>query len=111
MMAGHDFTISRVFNAPRALVFKMWADPKHRARWWHPPDAPTDGVIEEIISPERIVIVTQSDDGLPFNVVNTVTFEDLGHRTKLTVHAQLRPRSARDRRPRHGRDAFAAMTA
>ena len=29
-------TITRVFDAPRALVFKMWTDPKHVAQWWGP---------------------------------------------------------------------------
>jgi hypothetical protein len=27
---------SRVFDAPRDLVFKMWTDPKHLAPWWGP---------------------------------------------------------------------------
>ena len=29
-----EFT--RVFDAPRALVFKLWSAPEHRARWWGP---------------------------------------------------------------------------
>ena len=28
--------ITRVFDAPRALVFRAWTDPKHVARWWGP---------------------------------------------------------------------------
>ena len=28
--------ISRVFDAPPALLFKLWADPAHRVRWWGP---------------------------------------------------------------------------
>lgn len=31
-----EVTITRTFNAPRALVFKMWADPKLLAQWWGP---------------------------------------------------------------------------
>jgi uncharacterized protein YndB with AHSA1/START domain len=27
---------SRVFDAPRALVFSVWTDPKHLAQWWGP---------------------------------------------------------------------------
>ncbi|MCV4231864.1 SRPBCC domain-containing protein [Virgibacillus sp. LDC1] len=28
--------LSRVFNAPRELVFKVWTDPEHFGRWWGP---------------------------------------------------------------------------
>ena len=31
-----EVVITRVFDAPRALVFKAWTDPKHIARWWGP---------------------------------------------------------------------------
>lgn len=31
-----EITITRIFDAPRALVFKLWTDPKHMARWWGP---------------------------------------------------------------------------
>jgi uncharacterized protein YndB with AHSA1/START domain len=26
----------RVFEAPRALVWRLWAEPEHRLRWWGP---------------------------------------------------------------------------
>ena len=28
--------ISRLFDAPRALVFAMWTDPEHAKHWWGP---------------------------------------------------------------------------
>lgn len=28
--------ITRSFDAPRALLFRLWADPAHRVRWWGP---------------------------------------------------------------------------
>ena len=31
-----EFVITRVFDAPRALVWKAWTDPKHMAQWWGP---------------------------------------------------------------------------
>jgi uncharacterized protein YndB with AHSA1/START domain len=34
-MSG-DFVIVRVFDAPRALVWKAWTDPEHFMRWWGP---------------------------------------------------------------------------
>jgi uncharacterized protein YndB with AHSA1/START domain len=34
---AHDpFAISRVFDAPRALVFKAWTEPERLAQWWGP---------------------------------------------------------------------------
>jgi uncharacterized protein YndB with AHSA1/START domain len=74
--------ITRVFDAPRELVFKAWTDPKHVAQWWGPkgfenttcemnlrvggsfrlwmrgPDGtmyPCEGVFREVVVPERIV--------------------------------------------------------
>ncbi|HVY50447.1 MAG TPA: SRPBCC domain-containing protein [Devosia sp.] len=74
--------ISRVLDAPRTLVWKMFSDPFHLAQWWGPrgftnrieeldfrtggswrhvmigPDGrefPTDNVIVEVKEPERIV--------------------------------------------------------
>jgi uncharacterized protein YndB with AHSA1/START domain len=31
-----DLVITRVLAAPRALVFRMWTDEAHFARWWAP---------------------------------------------------------------------------
>jgi uncharacterized protein YndB with AHSA1/START domain len=31
-----EIITSRVYDAPRELVFKAWTDPKHIARWWGP---------------------------------------------------------------------------
>ena len=33
---GREFTITRVFDAPRELVWKAWTDPEHVARWFGP---------------------------------------------------------------------------
>jgi hypothetical protein len=34
--ADQEFVISRVFEAPQALVFEAWTEPKHMAHWWGP---------------------------------------------------------------------------
>src|SRR5947208_4604945 len=34
--AEHNITITRVFDAPRELVFKAWTDPDQVARWFGP---------------------------------------------------------------------------
>ena len=77
-----ELVITRVYDAPRELVFRAWTDPKHMARWWGPkhftnrveqmdvrpggawrivmcaPDGseyPAQGVYREIVPPERLV--------------------------------------------------------
>ena len=35
-LAECDVTVTRVFDAPRDLVFRMWTDPAHLMRWWGP---------------------------------------------------------------------------
>jgi uncharacterized protein YndB with AHSA1/START domain len=76
--------ITRIFDAPRDLVFKCWTDPEHMAKWHGPkgftstvlrnelrpggayrihmrgPDGDdhwTQGVFREIVVPERLVMV------------------------------------------------------
>ena len=34
--AGSDFVISRLLDAPRALVWKCFTDPEHMKHWWGP---------------------------------------------------------------------------
>lgn len=80
---GYTLTFTRHFAAPRALVFKLWTDPRHLAQWWGPagftnpvcefdarpggrihidmtaPDGtvyPMDGTVTEIVAPERLVM-------------------------------------------------------
>ena len=31
-----ELTITRIFDAPRELVFKAWSKPEHLMRWWGP---------------------------------------------------------------------------
>ena len=81
--------ITRVFDAPRSLVFKAWTDPAHLAQWWGPkgftnpvcevdlrlggtlrivmraPDGaehPMTGVFREITPPERLVFTNLATD-------------------------------------------------
>ena len=125
---NRELTLTRVFDAPRALVFKAWTTPAHMMRWWGPngftclscsidlrvggewrlamrsPNGIEDrqrGVFREIVEPERIVFTYQfeefagrPDSGRPMNdgaapghqTIVTVSFEDLGGKTRLTVH-------------------------
>ena len=114
--AAPELVISRVFDAPRNLVFKAWTHPEHLARWWGPkgfalvaceldvrpggawyrrmrsPEGAEyvkRGIYREIVPPERLVFtyVNEDADGsLGPETMVTVTFEDVGARTRLTLH-------------------------
>ncbi len=34
--ADRELTMTRIFDAPRELVFKAWTNPEHVAQWWGP---------------------------------------------------------------------------
>lgn len=40
-MTHRDLVITRVFDAPVALVWQAWTDPAHFKRWWGPKDFTT----------------------------------------------------------------------
>ncbi len=116
--ATRELTLTRVFDAPRSLVFKMWTDPKHMAQWWGPkgfdnpvceidvrpggklrihmrgPDGtvyPMTGIFREIKEPERLVFVAFAEDEAGtalLESVTTVTFEEQDGKTRLTVEAR-----------------------
>ena len=35
-LSDREIVTTRVFDAPRELVFKAWTDPDHLAKWWGP---------------------------------------------------------------------------
>jgi uncharacterized protein YndB with AHSA1/START domain len=39
-VAGRELTITRLFNAPRALVFDAYTKPEYLKRWWGPSQWP-----------------------------------------------------------------------
>jgi uncharacterized protein YndB with AHSA1/START domain len=116
--AERELVLTRVFDAPRALVFKMWTDPKHLAEWWGPkgftnpvcevdlkpggafrivmraPDCgeyPMKGVFREIVPPSRLVFTNLAvdKDGHPIiDGLTTVTFAEEGGKTKLTLQTR-----------------------
>jgi uncharacterized protein YndB with AHSA1/START domain len=116
---------SRVFAAPRALVFEAWTDPKHLAHWWGPNgfsitthafDFRAGGVwrfvmhgpdgrdyqnrvtFDEIVAPERIAYHHGGgDDVEPVQFRTLVTFEDLGGKTRLTMRATFPSPAERER--------------
>ena len=127
-----ELTITRIFDAPRDLVWKAWTEPERLMRWYGPknftspvskidfrvggtyvncmrsPDGKdywSTGVYREIVPLERIVltdsfadekgnVVPASHYGMegdwPLELQMTITFEDAGGKTKLTLrHAGI----------------------
>jgi uncharacterized protein YndB with AHSA1/START domain len=114
--ADRMLVLRRVFDAPRALVFKAWSSPQHMANWFGPKDftlpfCETDfrpggkyrlcmrgpdgknywveGVYREIVEPERLAFTWErsgADDPHPGNTLVTITLEDLSGKTRLTLH-------------------------
>ena len=119
MAQEKELIITRVFDAPRELIWKAWTDSKHLAQWWGPqgftnpvckldlrsggairidmrgPDGtiyPMTGIYQEIVEPERLVFTSAALDekGNPlFEVLTTITFTAQDGKTKLTVHASV----------------------
>jgi uncharacterized protein YndB with AHSA1/START domain len=118
--ADREIVASRLFDAPRELVFEMWTDPKHVAQWWGPRGFTTttyemdvrpggvwrfvmhgpDGVdyqnkivYIEVARPERLVY--SHSDGAQFHA--TVNFVDKRGRTELTVRMVFDSAAERER--------------
>jgi uncharacterized protein YndB with AHSA1/START domain len=118
--ADRVLVITRIFDAPRELVFKAWTDPRHLVHWMGPrgfrstvlhsdlraggayrihmrgpegDDHWTQGVFREIVEPERLVMVGSWVDanGNPTSpeTVLTITLEEDGGKTRLTLHQAI----------------------
>jgi uncharacterized protein YndB with AHSA1/START domain len=116
--ATREITLTRVIDAPRDLVFRMWTDPVHLAKWWGPrdftnpvceidfrpggalrivmrapdgTDYPMAGNFREIVAPERLVFTNcalDRDGNVLLDGLTTVTFAEQGRKTKLTVQTR-----------------------
>lgn len=110
-------SITRLFDAPRDLVFQAWTDPRHLAQWWGPrdftspecevdarpggaiwivmrgpdgTDYPMSGTFHEVDPPARLVFsaVAEDADGNPLlESLTTVAFAEEGGGTRVTVRA------------------------
>jgi uncharacterized protein YndB with AHSA1/START domain len=112
-VSDRELVITRLINAPRELVWKVWTDPEHVAQWWgptgftntvhemnvkpagvwrltmHGPDGrdyPNKIVFIEVVKPERLVYRHSGDEETePVNFHVTVSFEKQGNKTLLTM--------------------------
>jgi uncharacterized protein YndB with AHSA1/START domain len=115
----NEVTVTRLLNAPRAMVFKAWTDPNQVAEWWGPqqftnrirkwdaqagggidldmigPDGsvyPMSGKFQEVVPSDRLVFTSSALDpaGKPiFEVLTTITLAEVAGRTTLTMHAEV----------------------
>ena len=121
-----ELFITREFDAPRELVFRISTDPKYISQWWGPRDLTTEvdkgdmrsggewrfvhtdkdgnkygfhGVYHEVLPPSR-VIDTFEWEGLPETghvILETARYEELpGDRTKLTIQQVFQSVADRD---------------
>jgi uncharacterized protein YndB with AHSA1/START domain len=111
-----ELTISRTFDAPRALVYQAWTEARHVANWFAPDifevpectwDAvpggtlylvmegmgarfPMSGVFQEVVPQEKLVFTAATmfdEDGVPaIENITTVTFADAAGKTAVTVY-------------------------
>ncbi len=114
-----ELTITRVFNAPCSLVFRVWTQPEHFARWLGPQNFTTiacqmnvtvgglyracirspegkdhwmQGLYREVIEPERLVFTFawEDEDNRPkHETLVTVTFMEQGNQTLMTFHQAI----------------------
>lgn len=109
--SDREIIVTRVFDAPRELVFKVWTDLKNVTHWWGPRGFSTinheinlkpgglwrfimrgpDGtdyqnriLFQEIVAPERLVYIHGSDDE-PDQFHVKVTFTEVDAKTKVTL--------------------------
>lgn len=115
--ARGEFTLTRVFPAPRALVFEAWTQPEHLARWWgrhgmvlttceadardggrfrfcmrasEGEDFWVAGEYHEVVPPARLVFTCGLTSHTPsHDALWTLTFIDEGEGTRMVLHQKL----------------------
>ena len=137
---GRVMEMTRVFDAPRKVVFVAWTDPKQVAQWWGPtgftnpvceldvrvggtilihmraPDGivyPMSGVYKEIVPPERLVftsIALDKDGKAMFENLNTVIFSEHDGKTTVALHVEVLTSSAAAEQPLAGMEMGWKMT-
>jgi len=132
-----EIFITRVFDAPRDLVFKTYTDPQLIPQWWSPKIYTTvvdtmevrpggiwrfvqrdaDGNpyafhgVYHTVAPSEQLIYTFEFEGMPGHVMlDTITFEDQNGKTKLTEQAVFQSVGDRDGMLATGMEEGSAQT-
>lgn len=79
-------SFTRLLNAPRELVFKVWTDPVHLAKWWGPKGFTNPVCKADARTGGAIYIDMQAPDGVVHPM--TGTFTEVVKPSKLVFTAQ-----------------------
>ena len=121
--AEREIVVSRTIAGPRRVVFKAFTAPEHLACWfgpsgftlittafvfqpggeWHFTMHGPDGTDypnwvqwQEIVPPERLVYQQGQAPGDPDAFLSTVTLQEEGGMTRITLHGLFKTRERRD---------------
>ena len=114
MPAARDFTMTRIFDSPRALVYEAWTDPRQLARWWGPKNF-TNPICQTDVRPggaHRIVM--RGPDGVDYPIKGFYREVKENERLVLTNDLSENPESWHDivnpeRDRSKGRPSFASI--
>lgn len=122
--SDRELIVTRTFNGPAHLIFKAWTEPQLLQRWWIPKscgasfvsceaDVRTGGnyrfVFSHPAAPEPMAffgryvevipgsrLVWTNEEGADGGQVTTVTFEETGGQTLVTIHERYPSKAALD---------------
>lgn len=115
--AEREVTLTRVFDAPRELVWKVWTEPEHIAKWWGPHEFTNPvcewearpggkiyvvmkgmgmehamtGEFREVSPIDRLVFMNTVPDPEGLAIIETLTtvdFADQGDKTLVTLNSK-----------------------
>ena len=123
--SDREIAMTRVFDAPRSMVFDAWTKPELLKRWlgvfggwsfvvcevdlkvggkyryvWRGKDGNEmgmGGVFREIVPPERLVCTEKFDESwYPGDALDTTVFVEKGGKTTVTTTVRYESKAARD---------------
>jgi uncharacterized protein YndB with AHSA1/START domain len=138
--SDREIEVTRVFDAPRALVFEAFTNPELVRRWllgppgWSMPVCEIDlkvggeyrylwrqesdgsemgmgGVFREIVAPKLLVATERFDESwYPGDALDTTTFVEEGNATRITITVLYESMEARDTARKSGMERGMAMS-
>jgi uncharacterized protein YndB with AHSA1/START domain len=108
-----ELVLTRTFDAPRDLVFKLWTEKEHLEKWWGPAgftttvhenevrpggasyytmrgpdgnDYPFRGKYLEVVPPEKLVTIGAIHEGTDQQVWTETLFTERGAKTHVRIH-------------------------
>jgi uncharacterized protein YndB with AHSA1/START domain len=136
-LSDREIVFTRIFDASRDLVFKVYTDPKLVPQWWGPRNLTTTvdkmdvrpggvwrfvqrmpngseyaskGVYREVVASERVVGTFEFEGRPGHAAIETATFEEHDGKTKLTLRVFFETVEDRDLALKSGAEKGAAET-